>query len=303
MTLCSVEGCQKGGKLRRGWCSMHYERWRTTGDLGAANSQIGTFRVCKIDECENRVASWGWCQKHYARWLKHGDPNVTLIRRYAPGEMCQVDGCIKTPIARGFCKLHWDRWRKSGNPGPVGLLLEPRGLGCLVTDCNSPVHAHNLCNVHYRSSEDRPVCSVDGCERAIIARTFCGDHYHRYRRHGDPLGGRSPNMKRTPGTPGRMRKTAYGYIEYHFPEHPNCHPSSGYVAEHVMAMSKHLNRPLRKGETVHHLNGIRDDNRIENLELWRKGGQPAGQRIVDLVAWAKELLDTYGEEVNEGLIV
>lgn len=45
-------------------------------------------------------------------------------------------------------------------------------------------------------------------------------------------------------------------------------------------------------------NGIRDDNRPENLELWTKS-QPAGQRVVDLVAWAKEILDKYPEFLEE----
>ena len=32
MKVCSIDGCEKGGKLRRGWCAMHYWRWREHGD-------------------------------------------------------------------------------------------------------------------------------------------------------------------------------------------------------------------------------------------------------------------------------
>ena len=63
------------------------------------------------------------------------------------------------------------------------------------------------------------------------------------------------------------RKTFNGYILIYKPNHPFC-DSQRYVYEHRLIMEKHLERYLRPEETIHHLNGIRDDNRIENLKLF-----------------------------------
>ena len=83
----------------------------------------------------------------------------------------------------------------------------------------------------------------------------------------------------------------FGYIQIWNPKHPNA-KLAGYIHEHRLVMSDHLKRPLLKSESVHHKNGDRKDNRIENLELWSTM-QPSGQRVIDKIKYAKEILLLY----------
>jgi hypothetical protein len=130
-------------------------------------------------------------------------------------------------------------------------------------------------------------CTGPQCDRVIQAKGLCTTHYiQRWRgyeltvikpRHRPAL----PRPRKGRVVGGKGFTDAQGYRYLFRPDHPNAQ-KSGKILEHVYVMAEKLGRPLRKGENVHHLNGVRDDNRPENLELWRVS-QPPGQRASDLV--------------------
>ena len=92
---------------------------------------------------------------------------------------------------------------------------------------------------------------------------------------------------------GHKRHTSQGYIEIKIDNRVGKRYShTNYVAEHRYVMEQYLGRVLWDHENVHHRNGDRADNRIENLELWSTS-QPSGQRVVDKLDWARRFIGQY----------
>lgn len=141
-----------------------------------------------------------------------------------------------------------------------------------------------------RRYEPDAACSVKDCGRVSKSLGLCAFHYQRHR-DGTEL---DRPMQRT-----RVRWEKRG-AWFLAPNGYICRTEktpigNRVIYEHRRVMAAHVGRALLASENVHHINGDRADNRLENLELWSKA-QPAGQRVADKVQWAIELLGLYAPE-------
>lgn len=136
-------------------------------------------------------------------------------------------------------------------------------VGNCQNGCDSPVHSRAVCKRCYRKI-----------------------HYEEHER--ERRGAKKHNL--LPLFSKRFDDFGYVKVKIGFGNGPK-----DWISEHRYVMEQQLGRKLEKFETVHHKNGKKDDNRIENLELWITH-QPRGQRPEDLVEYAKWILKNYDNE-------
>jgi HNH endonuclease len=164
------------------------------------------------------------------------------------------------------CVVEWGR--------PVRLKLCPHcGVEFRLGPPTQRFCSRRCCLAARRKRRTR-ICGFCGEAFGFIdgRRRFCS-------RRCALLGKKQPSRDSTYNWKGGRTETN-GYVRSRAPGHPRASKAGHYVLEHILVMEKALGRFLLPNERVHHKNGRRDDNRPENLELWRMK-DPPGVRSSD----------------------
>lgn len=226
------------------------------------------------------------------RWIGRSTKICSRCFKELPIEQFNwfVDNRLGTQRPKGNCI----ECGKSKSKGEYARKVA-RGQVCSSNDCPNPSVNLGLCAMHYRQTQREKYgqCIVEGCDKLQQDSGLCPMHKRRQLKFGSvgpPHPARWRNGKWSePQRPSFL--TDQGYRMVYSPENP-ARNSRGYVLEHRQVIAHIIGRELLPNENVHHINGMRSDNRPENLQLW-VSSQPSGQRVEDVLAWAKSIIHEY----------
>jgi len=157
--------------------------------------------------------------------------------------ICSIKNCNKPARCKGYCSMHYSRFILTGDP-----LKTPTG----------------------KERGKKSICSIENCNSFVEGNSYCHKHNCKFKKYGNPLGGREQGV-------GKYARNGYWLVlRKNWPTSRK----DGYVLEHRYVMENYLGRSLEKDEIVHHKNGIRTDNRIENLELLKLTEHYKGHKII-----------------------
>jgi len=146
MNTCIIEGCSKKSRAR-GWCTMHYQRWKSNGN--PLINQKPTGRICCIDGCDKKHKSNGYCSQHEANFKRNGNP-ITDLKRYDTFldaynyyVIKNKEGCwgwSGSKLKTGYTKLSCKGKKLLGHRFSYELYNEPIKNGNIICHhCDNPV--------------------------------------------------------------------------------------------------------------------------------------------------------------------
>lgn len=239
--------------------------------------------TCTIDGCGRDVYAKAMCPRHY-----QADRSARLRQPIAERHCRHCASPFIPKVAWQFCCTA-ECSRSAANAARVIRDRASKASGYTPTceTCRAPFQASRpsirFCSQECRRRDRR--CSVTDCTGRYAASGLCHAHYND-KKNGKPL--RKQTRRQVPGSWSAWKRNVHGYV-YRVMTLDGIQTRE---LQHRVVMEEHLGRSLMPHENVHHINGERSDNRIENLELWTVS-QPSGQRVADKIAWAREFLAMY----------
>lgn len=238
-------------------------------------------KVCSFKDCENPVRVRGLCKGHDTQ-MRRGQ-RLHSLRKHN----CYERNCNNIHYKYGLCKEHIEIRISDGYSLEENI--------CSFPNCQRQEESLGLCMTHAtQRRRGKPItsiklriknmCSVAECNRRYYGYGYCKPHLDQVNK------GENPGYIKTPNRKGYWLDH-HGYIHIFV--------DGKDVRQHRYVMEQFLGRKLLSNENVHHINGDRSDNRIENLELW-SSSQPPGQRVIDKIKWAQEILEIYKDLLNDG---